>query len=157
MASETTIHAHKYQHFEDLQLSTKEFYVMLRDLISSYDYPGVTCEPVRLKEGGVFSSSRDYLRISKERYSFFVCAAPFGRSFFISWWLQEDANALANVAEKVPYIGKALATRIESKTYYELDTELMFTSSVNSLITYAIERVRVDKGYTRDNKQLPQS
>jgi len=151
MASETTIHAHKYVHFENLQLSTRDFYVMLRDLIAKYDYPGVSCKLVTLKEGGIFSSSRDYLCISKERYNFFVCAAPFGRSFFISWWLQEEANTLANVAEKIPYIGKTLATRIESKTYYELDTELMFTSSINSLVSYAVEKVKADKGYTKDN------
>lgn len=154
MASETTIHAHKYVHFEDLQLSTKDFYIMLRDLIAKYDYPGVTCTPINLKEGGIFSSSRDYLRISKERYNFFVCAAPFGRSFFISWWLKEEANTLANVAGKIPYIGKTLATRIESKTYYELDTELMFTSSINSLISYAVEKVKAEHGYTKDTKAI---
>ncbi|MDO3641317.1 hypothetical protein Q3W13_04845 [Mucilaginibacter sp. L3T2-6] len=34
MASEMTIHAHRYVHFEDLQLSTRECYLMLSDLIA---------------------------------------------------------------------------------------------------------------------------
>lgn len=150
MASQTTIHAHRYQHFENLQLSSAEFYKLLRDLITQYDYPKVACTPVTLKEEGIFSSSRDYLRISKGRYSYFVCASPFGRSFFISWWLQEEKNTAANVARKVPVVGDALANRLESKTYYEIDTELMFSCSVNSLIQLAVDRMKADKGYRAD-------
>jgi hypothetical protein len=147
MASETTVHAHKYQHFEDLQLSTKDFYTLVRDLVEEYRYPGVTCTPVNMKEAGLFSSSRDYLRISKGRHHYFVCASPFGRSFFISWWLQEDEYTAANVARKIPWLGAALASRMESKTFYEIDTQLMFTTSINSLIGVAVERVKMTKGF----------
>src|SRR5205814_777575 len=43
------------------------------------------------------SAKRDYLRISYGRYSFDLCAAPFGRDYFFSWWLvqrQPDAALL---------------------------------------------------------------
>jgi hypothetical protein len=59
MASETTIHAHNSQHFEDLQMSSKEFYTLLRDMIEDYQYPDVICTPVTLSESGIFSSRRD--------------------------------------------------------------------------------------------------
>ncbi|SHN26207.1 hypothetical protein [Mucilaginibacter sp. OK098] len=147
MATQTTVHLHKYQHFEDLQLSAREFYALVRDMIAQYQYPDVTCTPVTLKEGGLFSSRRDYLRISRERYHYFLCASPFGRSFFISWWLQEDEHVAANMAKKIPLLGEALSTRLESRTYYELDTQLMFTSSINALITSAVEKVKLDKGF----------
>ncbi|HEY5328107.1 MAG TPA: hypothetical protein VIJ27_13980 [Mucilaginibacter sp.] len=98
MATSTTIHAHQSQHFEDLQMSAREFYALLRGIIEDYQYPDVKCEPVTLSEGGLFSSKREYLRISKSRYHYYVCASPFGKSFFISWWLEEDANTAANFA-----------------------------------------------------------
>ena len=119
-------------------------------MIEEYRYPDVICTPVTLKEGGIFSSKRDYMRISRQRYHFFVCASPFGRSFFISWWLQEDANKVANAAAKVGMLGRVIAQRMESKTYYELDTEQMFTSSINAIIKMAIEKVKADKGYRSD-------
>ncbi len=150
MATETTIHAHQSQHFEDLQLSAKEFYTLLKNMIEEYRYPDVKCEPVTLSESGLFSSRREYLCISKGRYHYYVCASPFGKSFFISWWLQEDAHTAANVASKFGKLGKAVATRMESKTFYERDTELMFTSSINSLIKSAVEKVKADKGYRKD-------
>ena len=150
MASETTIHAHSYQHFENLQMSAKEFYTLLRGMIEEYQYPKVSCELVNLKETGILSAGREYLKISKGRYNYFVCASPFGISFFISWWFQEDANTAANVASKFGLVGKAVANRMESKTFYEIDTETMFTSSITSIIKAAVNKVMVDKGFRKE-------
>ncbi len=150
VANQDTLHAHNSQHFEDLQLSAKEFYTLLKDKIAEYQYPGVTCTPITLKESGIFSSKREYLRISKQRYHYYVCASPFGRSFFISWWLQEDANTGANVARKMGWFGKAIAKRMENKTFYEVDTEQMFTASINSIIKMAVEKVKADKGFRKE-------
>lgn len=150
MAAETTVHAHQSQHFEDLQMSSKEFYMLLKGMIEEYQYPGVQCEPVTLSEGGLFSSKRQYLRISKQRYHYYVCASPFGKSFFISWWLKEDAHTAANFAARFGLLGKAMASRMESKTYYEMDTEQMFTASISSLIRTAVEKVKADKGHRRN-------
>lgn len=119
-------------------------------MIEEYKYPDITCDPITLKESGIFSSRREYLRISRHRYHYYVCASPFGKSFFISWWLQEDANTAANVTRKFGLFGRAVAQRLESKTYYELDTEQMFTASINSIIKMAIEKVKADKGYRKD-------
>lgn len=150
MALEQTVHTHNSQHFENLQLSSKAFYTLLKEMIEAYQYPEVTCTPITLKESGIFSSKREYLRISKQRYHYYVCACPFGRSFFISWWLQEDAHTTATIAQKIPWFGKAVAQRLESKTYYEIDTQLMFTASISAIIKTAVEKVKADKGYRTD-------
>ncbi|HTD39875.1 MAG TPA: hypothetical protein VK671_04585 [Mucilaginibacter sp.] len=153
MASQPTIHAHNSQHFEDLQMSSKEFYELLKKMIEDYKYPDVSCTPVTLNESGIFSSRREYLRISRQRYHYYVCASPFGKSFFISWWLQENAHTAANVTRKMGWFGRAVAQRMESKTYYELDTEQMFTSSINSIIKMTIEKVKADRGYRKEIQQ----
>jgi len=150
MSTQSSVQAHSSQHFEDLQLSSREFYKLLQSMIDEYQYPDVTCTPTTLNESGLFSSRREYLRISRQRHHFYVCASPFGRSFFISWWLKEDANRAANVAERVGWFGRVLSQRLESKTYYELDSELMFTSSINSIIKMAVEKVKADKGFRKD-------
>jgi hypothetical protein len=154
MASEATVHAHQSEYFEDLQMSAKDFYSLLKDMIVDYQYPDVICAPVTLSESGIFSSRREYLRISKQRYHFYVCAAPFGKSFFISWWLREDAHTTANLAQRFGWLGKKVAARLENKTFYEVDTEKMFTASINSLIKRAVEKVKADKGYRKDIEQV---
>jgi hypothetical protein len=150
MATVTTIHAHQSQHFEELQLSAREFYTLLKTMIAEYQYPDIKCEPVTLSESGIFSSKREYLRISKQRYHYYVCASPFGKSFFISWWLKEDAHTAANVTRKFGWLGRRVATRMESKTFYEIDTEAMFTQSINAIIKMAVEKVKTDKGFRKD-------
>ncbi|MEO8886669.1 MAG: hypothetical protein ABI367_11440 [Mucilaginibacter sp.] len=149
MATANTVHNHSYQHFEDLQMSAEEFYAMLEKMIKEYEYPDITLSRRKLKEGGLLSSNRIYLCISREYLNYYVCAAPYGRSFYISWWLQEDAHTASNVAEKVPLIGKAIAQRMEDKTYYQLDTELMFIQSISSIVRKAVEKVKADHGFRK--------
>ncbi|WP_259068728.1 hypothetical protein HDF24_07430 [Mucilaginibacter sp. X4EP1] len=155
MASQTTVHAHNSQHFEDLQLSSREFYEVLKNMILEYQYPDVICSPVTLKESGIFSSAREYLRISRGRHHYYVCASPFGRSFFISWWYQENAHTSANVARKFGLFGRAIAQRMESKTFYELDTELMFTTSITAIIQMVVDKVKADRGFRKDVIDMP--
>ncbi|MBS1520699.1 MAG: hypothetical protein JST50_06875 [Bacteroidetes bacterium] len=152
MASVDTLHKHHHQHFDYLQLSSKEFYALLEEMIREYKFPDVSCERTTMKESGIFSSSREYLSIKRKRQLFYVCAAPFGKSFFISWYMIEEANTAANITEKIPLIGKPIAKEMERKTYYQYDTELMFTESIQSIIKLAIEKVSGEHGH-RKNEQ----
>jgi hypothetical protein len=149
MATVDTLHSHTYQHFEDLQMSSDEFYTMLEALIKDYKYPDIEVSRRDLKEGGLFSSKRTYLCVTRGYQNFYVCAAPYGRSFFISWWLQEDAHTASNIAEKVPVFGKAIAAKMESKSFYQIDTELMFLQSISSVVKAAVEKIKADHGFRR--------
>ncbi|HEY5325385.1 MAG TPA: hypothetical protein VIJ27_00145 [Mucilaginibacter sp.] len=42
MATSTTVHAHQSQYFEDLQMSAREFYTLLKTMIEEYQYPNMT-------------------------------------------------------------------------------------------------------------------
>jgi len=153
MATVDTIHAHKYEHFEDLQLSAKEFYEMLETMIRDYQYPDIQFARVKMKESHMLSASREYLIISRKRHNFYVCAAPFGKSYFISWYHLEEANTTANITAKIPLIGKSIARDMESKTYYQLDSQLMFINSINMIIKMAIEKVKATHGLTKELTQ----
>ena len=154
MAASDTIHSHDYQHFENLQLSSQEFYATLESLIKDYQYPSVECKIEEMKEGGLFSAKRKYFTISWERHTYYVCASPFGKSFFISWWHQEGANKGANIAAKFGALGKAVANNMETKTFFEVDNELMFINCITAVIKTAIEKVKIDKGYTVEHPHL---
>lgn len=153
MATVDTLHSHQYQHFEDLQLSAKEFYAMVETMVKAYEYPDIKCNRVNMKEGNIFSSNREYLLIGRGRLVFYVCAAPFGKSFFISWYHLEEANTAANITAKIPVVGKSIAKGMETKTYFQLDSELMFTNSINMIIKMAIEKVKATHGLTQEVAQ----
>ena len=89
--------SHWHHSIEDFSTSAAEFYRSVEATLKAKEAPAVTTQPIEWRESGILSGSREYLRISYGRYSFDLCAAPFGRDYFFSWWLvkrQPDAALL---------------------------------------------------------------
>jgi len=154
MATVDTIHSHGYQHFESLQLSAQEFYDTLENMIKEYQYPNVQCKNEELKEGGMFSAKRKYFSIYWKRHQYLVCASPFGKSFFISWWHREGASTGEKFASLFGPVGKFIANKMENKTLFEVDAQLMFINCISSIVQIAINKVKIDKGYTVEDQSL---
>jgi hypothetical protein len=147
MSAEPTIHAHSHQYFLDLQLSTKAFYDEVEKAVRDFQFPDVKFSRTDVSEGGLFSSNREYLCIKRKAYSYQIGAFPFGRSFFVSWWLKEDDNALADFLAKIPIIGRFLARQAVMKSYYQIDTELMFSESMKAIMNMIVNKLAAEKGY----------
>jgi hypothetical protein len=81
--SKTVLH-HSYTPLDKFQFSTQEFYAEIEKELIARQVPGLTISRVDFHEGGLFSDKRTYLRLSRERLAFDICAAPFGRTFFFS-------------------------------------------------------------------------
>lgn len=84
-----TVLSHWYHLIENIQHSPKEFYTAVEEAIGRRQIPDVSLSRVDHQEGGVFSASREYLRVQREELVFDVCSAHFGTGFFVSWWLGE--------------------------------------------------------------------
>jgi len=87
MASSVEVISHWHHSFEDFNTSAVEFYGAVEETLRQKEAPSVTTSRVDWHESGLFSAKREYLRISYGRFSFDLCAAPFGKDFFFSWWL----------------------------------------------------------------------
>lgn len=72
---------------EGFQASPKDFYAAVEAALEQRKVPGLKTSRIDWNEGGVISPKREYLRVSGGRFSFDVCAAPFGTGFFFSSWL----------------------------------------------------------------------
>lgn len=80
---------HWHHLFDAAEFSPGEFYAAIQEAIARREIPDTVSSEVIYREAGVFSAGRAYLRISRENHVVDVCAAPFGRGFFVSWWLAE--------------------------------------------------------------------
>jgi hypothetical protein len=69
----------------DCQLSSKDFYTEVENILKAQQVPGLEITRVDLSEGGLLSDKREYLRMKRERLIFDVCAAPFGTNYFFSY------------------------------------------------------------------------
>ncbi|GAB3910068.1 hypothetical protein [Mucilaginibacter boryungensis] len=135
---------HTYRHFADLQLSTKEFYDRLEQTIKSYQYPDINFYRRDISTYGFFSVKREYLLIERNQYLFYVCAAPYGRSFFISWWFQYERSSFLDWVYQSPLMSALFEDK--ATTMFSKDTQLMFQNAINSIITEVTATVQATHG-----------
>lgn len=60
------------------------FYKSVEEALKERNVPGLDVSRVEFAEGGLLSAKREYLRLTRERQIFDICAAPFGTGFFFS-------------------------------------------------------------------------
>ena len=85
---------HWYSLVPGFNTSTKEFYEAVQKELKTREVPGLEMFSVDFAEGGVLSSKREYLRMTRERLVFDICAAPFGTAFFFSCRFAEIPAAI---------------------------------------------------------------
>ena len=79
--------SHWHALIDDFSTSALDFYRAAEDAVKSCEIPDATFSRVEFKEGSVVSAKREYLRIERGNTAFDICAAPFGKGYFFSWWL----------------------------------------------------------------------
>ncbi len=142
MASKESIpFAHWYHLIEGLQESSQKFYSSLEQSVQSRQIKGVKHSRIEYREGSIFSGKREYLRVRWKEYIFDICAAPFGNSFFISWWLGETPGALKALLFAIPFLGPLLARTFKPMTYYQLDSTLMFQESIHLAVLEVVDQI----------------
>jgi len=133
--------------FDGMQFSPQEFYQVVELLIKEKQLRQVAVGRITYPEAGLFSAKREYLRVKYKEYVFDICAAPFAKDIFVSWWLMElKANDLSYL-RRIPIIG--LFMRKRKKTYFELDTENMFKECIRDCVNVAVSQMSEAKGFRK--------
>ena len=85
---------HWYALVPGFTTSTKEFYEAIEKELRERQAPGLEIFHVDFAEGGALSQKREYLRMTRERLVFDICAAPFGTAYFFSCRFAEIPAAI---------------------------------------------------------------
>jgi len=123
--------------FADMQHDPEEFYRLVTEILTERQVPDFTTTTRTFKEGNIFSHQRVYLEVARGDYVFHICAAPWGTSFFFSWWLRFKHPSA---------IGRRSKNALPDDTYYKADTDTMFRTSVHHGVLAAIEQLTETKG-----------
>lgn len=118
------LHDSWFQSFEGRPHTTQQFYDTVVALLKERNMPALSICSVAHHTHGFLSAKREYLRVQYRNYIFTICAAPFGKNFFVSWRLGE--------------IKSRLFAKQEQKTFYEQDTELLFSLVVKTSVEQAV-------------------
>jgi hypothetical protein len=138
---------------DGFNFSTNEFYKFLREELKNQGITGLIINDVSLKEGSFFSNRRRYLRIKWKEYQYDMCAAPFGKGFFISWWLLYKNSMGAIIISKIPFIGKWLVKKWYPITYYKVDTASMFMTYCHNAVLNVIDTITKESGIRISEQQ----
>jgi len=139
-----TVSSHFYLYLDDFSASALAFYDVLEAAVARREIPGARISRICLREGGLLSAKREYLRIKRGRLVFDVGAAPFGRGYFYSWWLVERPPRL-------PYL---LRRFLGTETRHARDTAELFRVTVSCAILDVIDEFTSGQGWA-GNTNLP--
>lgn len=139
---ESSIHRHQLHHFENFQLSSQEFYDDLSKQIEAQQFPDLQVSVVERNTSSLLSHKRLYLKITwKDTSTFYVCAAPFGKNFFISYWLLEIPEDFSDL------VMRKVFGYVPPKTMYLADMETTFKKSIETCVEHSIVSVTTKQGY----------
>lgn len=145
-ASQKHFHSHWNTLIDNFNFSTKEFYHLLEEEFKSHGISNIIISEVKLKEGNMLSSKRLYLRMEWRDYQYDICGAPFGKGFFISWWLLYKGSILQVLIERIPIFGAWLSKILFPKTYYTIDTASMFMTYAQSSVLKVMDDMTKELG-----------
>lgn len=131
--------------FLNMTHDPKEFYQKIESLLQAHEIPSKTKQRI-FQEGSIFSHNRLYLEVASADYIFHICAAPWGKGFFFSWWLRQNLSGLDEILNLIPWIGPRIVAARQYKSYYKLDTDTMFRTSVHKCILAAIDDLTEAQG-----------
>lgn len=124
-----------------LEISPSQFYSAVGLAINERKIPEVHMAVMDVKEGGIFSAKRQYLRVSRRELVLDICGAPFGDSFFVSSWLgPKPAGCLLSLIFVIPFTAGLYLKHLRPLTYYHADTASMFLTAVHSALQKVIDQ-----------------
>jgi hypothetical protein len=132
--------------YEDTKISTQKFYSRVESAIAERQLNEIRLGRRYYKEHSGISHKREYLAISYRKLLFLICAAPYGTGFFISEWSGEKMSYLKELFFSIPVIGPKFVHIIFRKTFFEIDTEAMFRTTVKGCVEEATKEMIEIKG-----------
>jgi len=136
---------HWSQLIENLQATPQDFYRCVEESVERRHLPDSKRNRVQWREGGLISAKREYLRVKRKGELFDICGAPFGNGFFVSWWHAENRSTFRALMLSLPIVG-AMWDAVFPETYYKIDTEEMFETSVHTAVLDVVDTMTNQQG-----------
>ena len=123
--------SHRF-YFPHNNFSAQDYYGMVKEALKEHAIPDLSFSEVEFRQKGLLSSKRMYLRVKKEQYLFDICAAPYGKDFFVSWWFGEKFTLFFLILTYIPIVRWFALRSIRKRTYHQRDTQSMFEEAIKS-------------------------
>jgi hypothetical protein len=130
-----------YYSVQGISITPSDFYSELEQRLASRQIPKCNITSYEWREGGFFSGSRLYLRVRRQKLLFDICGAPFGTTFFFSWWLSAKRSAFVELLLKIPIVQLLCLPFLRPPSFYEIDTAMVYQDTVHGAVLEAVEHL----------------
>ena len=142
-SSKADVQDHWLHYFENLQFSAQDFYKAVQDSLTNHEIPDISFDRKKLSQGGLLSANREYLYVSRKEFAFYVCAAQFGKDFFVSYWfVLKEGGIGSKLMDRVPILKQMK----DARSFYQIDSVSMFRESVHGSVVEVIDNITKGKG-----------
>jgi hypothetical protein len=140
-----------------LSYSSKEFYETLTNKLNEHGVRNLKVKVIEKNTGSVLSGKRLYAEVSFDDYIYDVCAAPFGKSFFVSYWMHFELRKREKIVLGIPFVGARLLKVFFPMTYYRMDTSSMFHALMHEIITEMVDELCEEHTLEKlsENQKIP--
>ena len=148
-----------WNHYYDGQaFSAEDFYKKVEHGLNERKMPGIEMNRETFAQTHVASTRREYLRITRNEFQYFICMAAFGTGTFVSSWQCEKRIGIIGMIGTIPFVGKMFGLDRSDKSFYQLDTDSMYRAAVHATVIEVLECITEEKGIrglSELEKQLP--
>ena len=124
-----------------LEYSPLDFYKQLEEELKSEGIEGLRITTHAIPEGSFVSARRQYATIAWKEYKYSVCAAPFAKSFFVSYRSLGKTRFWKYAFTSIPFLGKHFKKGFGGISWYKEDTIMMFHTIVHESIVKVVNEV----------------
>jgi len=144
--SEKDFHSNWNTLLDNFSHSTEDFYELLKQELSNRGITNLRMINKSLNQDSIGYVKRKYLQITWKDYDYYVCAAPFGKGFFVSWHLVYKDSPFQIFIAKTPFVGNWLVDKLFAMTFYQRDTASMFMTYTHQSVLKVIENITTEQG-----------
>ncbi len=128
-------------------VSQEEFYDRVINEVDDHQFSGVKFSTQFLHRGSIFSEKIKYLKVKWKLQEYYVCAAPCGNGFYMSYWLIEGKrNILVRLILAIPFIGAIILAPFGGNSLNYQDTAMMFNSLFTTSFMKVVDEMTNEKG-----------
>jgi len=129
-----------------LDYTPDDFYKAIEGRIKQRNIDIIKTSRVFFTQTGWFSNKREYLRVTQGDLIYDICGAPYGDSFFFSYWMGVNEKRgcfglLIPILLSIPVIGAMVEKQLGSMTYYEQDTAMMFNALLTNIVMDEVDDI----------------
>jgi hypothetical protein len=130
-------------YFENLTFDSEDFYMQIITWLKEKKIPMISFARESFLESHIGSAKREYLRITRNEYVYYIGAMQLGTGMIVSEWQCEKKVGWVSV---IPFVSKMAGKDRTDKSFYQTDVDSGYGAAVHQSLTEVLDGITTKNG-----------